>query len=95
MFGFLQIYSTSYALIHLNETIKEALDQGKYGFRIFVDLQKAFNTVDHDILLGNLKHYGIRGVAYSWFESHLKDRRQYVSINEFNSKHLSVSLSVS
>ena len=45
-FGFRQNYSTSYALIHLTETIKEALDQeGKYGCRIFVDLQKAFDTV--------------------------------------------------
>ena len=72
-------------------TIKEALDQGKYGCRIFVDLQKAFDTVDHNILLHKLKHYGIRGVAYSWFESYLKDRKQYVSINGYSSKHLSIS----
>ena len=93
-FGFRQNYSTSYALIHLTETIKEALDQGKYGCGIFVDLQKAFDTVDHNILLGKLKHYGIRGVAYGWFESYLKDRKQYVSINGYNSKHLSISLGV-
>ena len=68
-FGFRQNYSTSYALIHRTETIKEALDQGKYGCGIFVNLQKAFDTVDHNILLGKLKHYGIRGVAHSWFES--------------------------
>ena len=80
-FGFCQSYSTSYALIHLNETIKEALDQGKYGCGIFVDLQKAFDTVDHNILLGKLKHYGIRGVPYSWFESFLKDRKQYIRFN--------------
>ena len=63
-FGFHQNYSTSYALIHLTETIKQALDQGKYGCGIFVDLQKAFDTADHNILLGILKHYGIRVVAY-------------------------------
>ena len=91
-FGFRQNYSTSYALIHLTETIKEALDQGKYGCRICVDLQKYFDTVDHNIILGNLKHYGIRGVANSWFESYLKDRKQYISINGYNSKHLSISL---
>ena len=61
---------------------------------MFVDLQKAFDTVDHNILLGKLKHYGIRGVAYSWLESYLKDRKQYVSINRYNSKHLPVSLGV-
>ena len=93
-FGFDQNYSTLYALIHLTETLKEALDQGKYGCGIFVDLQKAFDTVDHNVLLGKLKHYGIRGVAYGWFESYLKDRKQYVSINEYNSKHLSIFLGV-
>ena len=68
-FGFCQNLSTSYVLIHLTETIKEALDQAKYGCGIFVDLPKAFDTVDYNILLGKLKH-GIRGVAYSWF-SHI------------------------
>ena len=44
--------------------------------------------------MGKFNHYGIRGVAYSWFESYLKDRKQYVSINGYNSKHLSISLDV-
>ena len=54
-FGFQQnsLY-TSFALIHLTESNKEALDQGKYGCGIFVDLQKAFNTADHNILMGKL-----------------------------------------
>ena len=64
-FGCCQNYSASYALIHLTKSIKEALDQGKYGCGIFVDLQKVFDAVDHNILLGKLKYYGIRGVAYS------------------------------
>ena len=53
-FGFCQSYSTPYALIHLTETIKEALGQGKYSCGIFVDLQKTFDTADHNILLGKL-----------------------------------------
>ena len=68
-FGFRQKYATSFASINLTETIKEPLDQGKYGCGIFVELEKAFNTVGHNILMGKLKHYVIRGVAYSWFES--------------------------
>ena len=77
-----QNYSTSYALNHNTESIKEVLDQDKHGCGIFVDLQKAIDTVDHNNLLGKLEHYDIRGVAYSWFESYLKDRKQYVSISE-------------
>ena len=93
-FGFQQKYATSFPLTHLTETIKEALDQEKYGFGNFVNLQKAFHTVDHNILMGKLKHYGIRVVAYSWFESNLKGRKQYVSINGFNSKDLPISQGV-
>ena len=89
-----QNYSTSYALNHNTESIKEVLDQDKYGCGIFVDLQKAIDTVDHNNLLGKLEHYDIRGVAYSWFESYLKDRKQYFSISGFNSKDLAISLDI-
>ena len=66
-FKFRQNYSTSYALIHFTETIKQSLDQGLFSCGIFVDLQNAFDTVDHDILLGKLKQYGIRGITNKWF----------------------------
>ena len=79
-------------LIHLTKTIKEALDLGKkYACGIFVDLQKVFDTVDYNILMGKLKYYSIRGVAYSWFESYLKGRKKYISINGFNSQDLPIS----
>ena len=60
-------YSTTFALIQLTEKVKEALDQGKYGCSIFIDFQKAFDTVHHNILRGKLKHCDVRGLAYSWF----------------------------
>ena len=83
--------NTSFALIYLTETIKGALDQGKYGCGIFVDLQKAFGTVDHNILMGKLKHYGIIVMDYSWFQSYLKARKRHISINGFYSKNLPIS----
>ena len=70
-FGFRQNYSTSYTLIHLTETIKQSLDQGLFSCGIFVDLQKAFDTVDHGVLLSKLEHYEIRGITNEWFQIYL------------------------
>ena len=62
-YGFWQHYSTSYALLNLTEAKMKALDDGNFACGIFVVLQKAFNTVDHSILLSKLCHYGIHGLA--------------------------------
>ena len=53
---------------------------------VFVDLQKAFDTVDHNILLYKLSHYGIRDKANCWFSSYLSNRKQFVTINGFDSE---------
>ena len=68
-FGFSQKNSTSHALIHLTEKVGEQLDIGNFACRTFFDLQKVFDTVDHDILIQKLNHHGIRGVANNWFSS--------------------------
>ena len=84
-FGFRQNYSTMHALISLTETIRKYLDEGKFAGGIFVDLQKAFGTVEHGILLTKLEHYGVRELANDWFKSYLFDRKQFVSINGHDS----------
>ena len=61
----------------------------------FFDVQKAFDTVDHGILLSNLCHYGRRGLANKWFESYLANRKQFVSINGFESSTSSIICGVS
>ena len=93
-FGFRQKYSTVYALISLTKNIRKNLDEGKFGCGIFVDLQKAFDTVEHDILLSKLEHYGIRGLANEWFKSYLSNRKQYVSINGYDSNLADVKFDV-
>ena len=60
------------------ENIQTQLDDGKYSAGVFVDLKKAFDTVDHNILLKKLDYYGVRGIANEWFVSYLKSRKQFL-----------------
>ena len=85
-FGFRSKHSTIHALINITECVRLALDEGKYACGIFVDLQKAFDTVNHKILLDKLSHYGIRGNMNEWFKSYLQGRNQIVSINGVESE---------
>ena len=82
-FGFRSKHSTEHALISLIETIKKYLDDGEIVCGVFIDLQKAFDTVNHEILLEKLKHYGIRSKHNDWFRSFLTNRKQYVSMEGF------------
>ena len=84
-FGFRRKHSTIHALIGITEEIRKALDNSKYACGVFIDLQKAFDTVDHSILISKLNHYGIRGIGNEWFKSYLSNRSQFVSIQGFDS----------
>ena len=93
-FGFRAKHSTNHALMSLTEMVRNALDNSNFACGIFVDFQKAFDTVDHEILLQKLEHYGIRGLANKWFKSYLSNRKQYVSVNGFHSKTLPMDYGV-
>ena len=83
--------STLRALISMTETIKETIDNGTFGCDVFIDFQKAFDTVNYSILINKLEHYGIGGVGSDWFRSYLSNRKQYVSVNGKGSEQKSVT----
>ena len=93
-FGFQENHSIDHALVSLTEAVRNTLDNKRLGCGIFVDLQKAFDTVNHRILLSKLEHYGVRGCALEWFKSYLSDRKQYVSVNGSNSNLLPITCGV-
>ena len=82
------------ALILLTDKLTNAIEKGEYGIGVFLDFSKAFDTVDHTILLSKIYHYGIRGSALSWFSSYLSNRKQYVSYNNVSSNIKTISSGV-
>ena len=80
-FGFRKCHSTYMSLMILMDKLIKSLDNGDCVIGVFLDFSKAFDTVDHVILLQKLEFYGIRGSALSWFQSYLKNRKQFVSYN--------------
>src|SRR5688572_3294916 len=79
--GFRPGHSTEMSLINMQDLISKAIDTNKYSIGIFLDLAKAFDTVDHKILLDKLENYGIRGIPHLWFKSYLDHRYQQVLCN--------------
>jgi hypothetical protein len=84
-FGFKKNHSTYMALSLLIDKILTALDKNEHVIGLYLDFAKAFDTVDHNILLSKLSHYGIRGTMLKWFESYLQNRKQIVKYNKATS----------
>ena len=93
-FGFRKKYSTNHALLSIVEEIRENLDNKTFACGVFIDLEKAFDTVNHSILLGKLEHYGIRGIANDWFRSYLTSREQRVKLNNVTSNFSDITCGV-
>jgi len=85
-FGFRKNYSTSHAVMEVMDNIYQNWDNHELTIGIFLDLQKAFDTVNHDILLKKLEIYGIRGIVLKWFTSYLNNRKQYTVLQNFESE---------
>ena len=86
-FGFRKKHNTNHALIHITETVKDALDNRKIACGVFVDLQKAFDTVEHSILLKKLDYYGIRGTENNLLQTYLQNRHHRVKISNSKSQN--------
>ena len=93
-FGFRKDHSTILALIEIIDNIRKEIDQGNSVLGIYLDLSKAFDTVNHKILLSKLDHYGIRGTANDWFRSYLTGRSQKVFSNNTYSSELPINVGV-
>ena len=72
--------------MELVDKLYKQLDDSQSPFCVFIDLSKAFDTINHNILLAKLKYYGLDENALSWFKSYLSDRRQFVEVDGFKSK---------
>ena len=93
-YGFREKYSTELALLQLVNNISSALEDEKFALGVFLDLTKAFDTVNHKILVSKLNRYGVQDVALKWFSNYLEDREQYVSINGCLSEKLKILVGV-
>ena len=93
-FGFRKGHSTEQAILEITENMKTFIDDGLITCAVFIDFSKAFDTVNHKILLAKLSKYGIRGHSLEWLNSYLTNRRQFVKVQNEKSSLLPISCGV-
>ena len=76
------------------DRVYESMDKGDMAVGVYLDIEKAFDCINHNILLNKLQYYGIRGVAWNWFSSYLENRKQFVSVNNYNSSVMVINYGV-
>ena len=89
-FGFQRNNSTEHAILPLTRDITGSFEKGEYTLGVFIDLSKAFDTVDHQVLIKKLQYYGIDGTALKWFKSYLRNRKQYTSSQDLSENCLDI-----
>ena len=90
-YGFRNNHSVTHALTDITEKIRHALDSKYYACSVFIDLEKAFDIVNHTILLDKSKYYDVRRITNNWFTSFLQDIYHDTNINECSSKKLLIA----
>ena len=81
-------------LINVLDRVYESMDKGDMAVGVYLDIEKAFDCINHNILLNKLQYYGIRGVAWNWVSSYLENRKQFVSVNNYNSSVMVINYGV-
>ena len=76
-FGFQKVHSPEHVILHLAEQVNQSFEKNEFTLGVFVDLSKAFDTIDHQILPKKSEYYGIAGNNLRWFENYLKERKQF------------------
>lgn len=93
-YGFREKMSTEYALLNFLNNIYDGLNKGKHCAALYIDITKAFDTVDHNILLNKMWKAGIRGVVHNWFRSYLTGRKQCVRLGTDKSDYVTIKYGV-
>ncbi len=93
-YGFCRNRSTEDAILELTDKISKAMDEGKFTMGVFLDLSKAFDTVNFEILFKKLHHYGIRGICLQWFKDYLHERTQIVKYKQHRSFEMNITTGV-
>ena len=84
--GFQVNNSTNHAILNLTDDILTSFEKGQFTLGVFIDLSKAFDTVNHSILLHKLELYGVKGKCLNWFRSYLKNQQQFVSLSRYENR---------
>ena len=93
-YGLRPNHSTEQSTLGLTDRITSAMDDNDVPISIFLDLSKAFDTIDHAILLTKLQHYGVEGIPLQLLKTYLTNRKQYVKFHDVNSNVLPINTGV-
>ncbi len=83
-YGFRTKHSTEFAALEVIDRIMVEMDKNDFPINIYLDISKAFDTLDHNILIDKLSYYGINGIALKHFQNYITDRKQFIEINDVN-----------